>query len=742
MLIGALIIMQLPVSEADAASSASDFKMEGSTLVKYRGTDTNVSVPNTVEVIGESAFEENDTVELIVLPNSVKRIEAYAFWGCDRLDTVVLGKGLKEVGDYAFTNCKGLKDMSVPGNVQTIGIQAFADCVNLTDITIPPETTSIHETAFDGCAKLKIHCETGSAADKYAAEFMEKQKEMPEYEDVPNYGGSDEEDSGDGDSGREDSGYEDSGDEAPGYGNKTGDGVTGGTEGTEEVPSQDAVTDAGNVLGSTQIVGNRAVVFIDNTSPAVLDGNERPSEEAPRQVTAGEMQETENGSIPKYTIVDGRIVADQAYYKKQDLTQVTLPQGIEEIGQFAFARSTVSDIVIPEGVTDIDYGAFYHCDLLKQAVLPSSVENVEPKAFMHTLWVEDFLQNGTEDFLISGKVLIAYRGQEEEAVVPDGVQVIAGEVFTGNTKLGSVVLPESLRVIGEGAFEGCSNLTKVQMGTQVAQIRDRAFAGCPVEKLELPASLQEVGLQAFDGRTEVRYGGTQTPLATHETSAERLSNEKYRNGAQEESDSAAAVAVTGMEPAAAYLEGADRSYTLSVSAVEGDQKAPMQSAYQRIGRITLPESILIYDLQLTDDSGIPVTKLGKQVLTVTLPLPESLAGENVRAVTLDRNGQLENVKSRRVSLDGTDAVSFETTHLSLFGIYGDGTVYDSEAAGEMTVNIQNMSAGPAGNAEDVNAKDTGSAGGSLRNGWNVLKWGLAGTLLLCGAANLFRKKGK
>jgi len=38
MMIVALIIMQLPVSEADAAS-ASDFTMEGSTLVKYRGTD-------------------------------------------------------------------------------------------------------------------------------------------------------------------------------------------------------------------------------------------------------------------------------------------------------------------------------------------------------------------------------------------------------------------------------------------------------------------------------------------------------------------------------------------------------------------------------------------------------------------------------------------------------------------------------------------------------------------------------
>ena len=33
----ALILTHLPVSEADAAASASDFLIEGSTLTKYRG---------------------------------------------------------------------------------------------------------------------------------------------------------------------------------------------------------------------------------------------------------------------------------------------------------------------------------------------------------------------------------------------------------------------------------------------------------------------------------------------------------------------------------------------------------------------------------------------------------------------------------------------------------------------------------------------------------------------------------
>ena len=79
----ALILTHLPVSEADAAASASDFQTQGSTLVKYRGTEERVTIPDTVEVVGESAFENNQKVQFVVIPKSVKRLDAYVFWGCN-----------------------------------------------------------------------------------------------------------------------------------------------------------------------------------------------------------------------------------------------------------------------------------------------------------------------------------------------------------------------------------------------------------------------------------------------------------------------------------------------------------------------------------------------------------------------------------------------------------------------------------------------------------------------------------
>ena len=678
LIIAALVIMTLPVSEADAASSASDFVMEGSTLVKYRGTEKNVSVPDTVEVIGESAFEDKTGIELVVLSNSVKRIEAYAFWGCDSLDTVVLGKGLKEIGDYAFAGCKGLKQISVPANVTAIGAQAFGDCVNMTDISIPVETVKIHESAFDGCAKLTFHCQEGSAADIFAQAFYEKQKEMPEYEDIPGYDKEDE------------SGNQEESIPSTPLANTTP------TPQSTTVPMETY----GNSLGSTHVVGNRAVVFLDAGNLSVKQGTEQKTEEV--QKTEQSPEETQEAvkpemiteAIPKYTIVDGSIVADQAYYRDNELERLLLSEGILEIGEFSFARSSLKEIFIPDGVTDIAFGAFYHCDNLKEVIIPDTVCNVAPMAFAKTGWVENFLQDDSEDdFLVSGGVLIAYRGNNTEVSVPEGVRVIAAEVFQGHKEIESLKLPESVRVIGEAAFEDCTGLKTIQLNQGVEKIKDRAFCGVPNANVSIPATVKELGLRAFDG-VETELEG-ERPEQSYEPSATRLSNESYRVMTAEKEDnitaesnkgnSTSGVTVIGQEGACARLEGADKTYELTISRVEDE--SVLRKAWERAREEAMPESMEIYEWKLTDSSGIPLTKLGRQMLTVIIPVQDTFLGKELKVVTTDRNGQLEAVAAKRVLLNGKEALSIQTSHLSLIGIYSVGEA-EEEVLEEAEVFLQ------------------------------------------------------
>ena len=280
-------------------------------------------------------------------------------------------------------------------------------------------------------------------------------------------------------------------------------------------------------LGSGKVVGNNAVIFMDNTSMHVQEGTFAPG--------SGVISETD-GKLSKYAIVDQKIVADQAYYGAAGMTYINLPDTLLEIGMFSFARSGLIQISIPEGTLGIGYGAFYHCDDLFSVSLPETIMNVEPKAFSYTAWLTDFLENGVSDFLISGGVLVACRSTYTDVVIPEGVRVIAGEAFAGHSEIKSVSLPDSLLVIGEGAFEGCDNLETVTGGMNVTQIKDRAFSGCPLSTVHIPESVEEAGPGAFDySQTEkepaarvVVFQGNKLPRLSNEVSAERLSNESYR----------------------------------------------------------------------------------------------------------------------------------------------------------------------------------------------------------------------
>lgn len=410
----ALILTHLPVSEADAAASASDFQTQGSTLVKYRGTEERVTIPDTVEVVGESAFENNQKVQFVVIPKSVKRLDAYVFWGCNNLEEVVLGKGLTAVDEYSFAGCTGLKQITIPENIESIDAQAFAGCVNLTDIYIPATVTGIAEDAFLNCDNVTIHADEGSVAAQFSQKLAEQKNRDPLVTAAPV--------------------------QTPTAVSRPDTQAT-----TEPVstatPAPVATPVPGNVLGSTIIVGNHALVMVHPGEEKVQQGYTEP--EAGQET--GEEQditaETENGKIPEWM-----------YYRNQSVSAVTIPEGTTEIGRFAFSRSSLRTVTIPEGVTVIDYAAFYHCDNLDNVILPDTVNTVGAKAFTHTGWLDDFEENSMDDFLISGDILVAYKGNLPEVVIPNGVRVIAEEAFRNHTELKKVHLPASVTDIGNDAF--------------------------------------------------------------------------------------------------------------------------------------------------------------------------------------------------------------------------------------------------------------------------------------------------
>ena len=120
-------------------------------------------------------------------------------------------------------------------------------------------------------------------------------------------------------------------------------------------------------------------------------------------------------------------------------------------------------------------------------------------------------------------VLKRYRGHDVNVVIPDGVREIGDSAFVDMKDLErmivdceddydapemeTLVIPDSVEVIHGYAFAYCLNLVSVEMADSVREIGDRAFEGCRIQKVCIPASVTEIGEDAFPGGTKVARQG-------------------------------------------------------------------------------------------------------------------------------------------------------------------------------------------------------------------------------------------
>ena len=93
-----------------------------------------ITIPNSVTSIGESAFSGCSGLTSVTIGNSVTSIGWSAFFGCSGLTSVTIGNSVTSIGDYAFYSCSGLTSVTIPTSVTSIGIYAFKDCSGLTSV--------------------------------------------------------------------------------------------------------------------------------------------------------------------------------------------------------------------------------------------------------------------------------------------------------------------------------------------------------------------------------------------------------------------------------------------------------------------------------------------------------------------------------------------------------------------------------------------------------------------------------
>ncbi len=110
---------------------------------------------NASHIIGDYAFAQT-TISELTIPETVEAIGNHAFAKCSSLTGIVIPGKVQTIGNHAFEYCRSLTNIEIPGSVETIGDYAFSDAWELKTVTLNEGLKSIGEKAFNSSGTTEV----------------------------------------------------------------------------------------------------------------------------------------------------------------------------------------------------------------------------------------------------------------------------------------------------------------------------------------------------------------------------------------------------------------------------------------------------------------------------------------------------------------------------------------------------------------------------------------------------------
>ncbi len=421
----------------------SEFVIEGTTLVAYKGLGGNVVIPDDEGIlyIGAFAFSlyttdyqikieeddydaaktpaSNNTVTSVTIPSDVMEVKKYAFYNCTALETVIFktdaeGESCPYIREYAFANNTKLKNINLD-KVELIGERAFANCESLENIDIS-NVYAIGYQAFRDCTALK-YVDITALRNAAGEEFLN----CTNLKTIDN-------------------------------------GI---------------FTNFSN--GMFKNSGIETLTYNADRIPANCFEN---------------CKNLKDVTISNTLVYVGR----QAFKDCSNLEEITFNDnaGCEFIYDSAFNNcSELKEVMLPDSDFEFENDIFKDCSNLttvkfnKNTNITSNLGNVFAGCIKLTTFSVD--SNNTkyqsnDNLLLSkdGKtiVLAAPGFDYGEYIIPTGVTKISESAFSSISSITSLTLTTDVLEIGESAFENCTNLIKLTLANNDLTIKDSAFKGC------------------------------------------------------------------------------------------------------------------------------------------------------------------------------------------------------------------------------------------------------------------------
>ena len=495
-------------SNAGTTGWRTDTNIAAESLARYKAVKS-VELQGGVTEIGNWAFQHCTNLPSVNFPDGLTTIGTSAFHNCAALTTVNFPTGLQTIGTAAFRHCTGLTSVDLPSGLQTIGDWPFAECTSLTAINvatenagftsgdgvlynkdkttllqypagkteptiiIPQSVIDIKWGAFYGCTSLtSVHLPSGlQAVRQYAFSDCSNLAELTFRSDAPPNIGED------------------------AFSDIASSGTINFPSGKSAAYTEDWKNDTLKLTGWT---------LVELAEPGLINGDGYTFEP-----DTGKLTVTSNAGTTNWR--EDTNIAAEALARYQAVKSVELQDGVTEIGDMAFAASSLTAITLPEGITVIGGYAFGECPALTSIALPKSLTSISIAggAFLGSYALSEInVAEGSKHFASEDGVLynkdkttlLQYPAGKtgDSFTVPDSVTAIGDYAFYGCSILTSVALPASLTNIGEYAFNGCTALASVKLPTGLTTIGYRAFAACDsLTSVDFPASLETIGDSAF-----------------------------------------------------------------------------------------------------------------------------------------------------------------------------------------------------------------------------------------------------
>ena len=530
----------LAVTVTEATGSGT-FNIVGDTLVSYSGTESTVTIPDGVRVIGENAFKNNDYVLNVICPDSLEEIGYRAFYDCDNLQSVSLPETMKVINEGAFYYCKNLKTLGhtddgvLPKGLTSIGVKAFYFCealegdlvipegvtslsagifynaYALTSITIPDTVTSMDANGdqFANCTAVTSVTLSKNLTELPKTAFFtcKSLKHLPDLSNVTSVGTS----------------------------------CFAGCAALEEMVIPESLTFIGaNAFARSSLTEITVLGDPTGLDSAFYNSLNLTTFVAPKLTTIGKQMFQGCTALVNFIVpasvtkvgsyafssskieeiyfedsANGLTVGTFAFYNCPNLTSLRLPYGLTSIGANAISKTGLETIVIPDTVTEMGGSALAYNDNLKNVTLSKSMTAVPSRGFVgcealteltlpasiQDCGVTDtsvafndctslqniYVADGSLYFKSVDGVLFDKNGANlryypegrtaESYRIPEGTIRVGGNAFAGNLFLKSVSYPTTLERIGTKAFFGCENL------------KDYYFNGMTAPLLETTVSL-------------------------------------------------------------------------------------------------------------------------------------------------------------------------------------------------------------------------------------------------------------